>query len=82
MRINEIHFFVLCIEQQLEDNKCSNLIRVYRAQLLANKEVQLLKYSLGGFLAINSFFSTSFDRQQARSFFLSAVISNEIMFII
>jgi hypothetical protein len=42
MRINEIHFFVLCIEQQLEDNKCSNLIRVYRAQLILFSQYLLI----------------------------------------
>ena len=53
-------------------------IRVYRAQLMSNEEVQMLKDSLGEFISINSFFSTSLDRQQARSFFLISDNSNDV----
>jgi tetratricopeptide (TPR) repeat protein len=82
LRVQNIHLLFLFryiihhIEQQLEKNKCQTPIRVYRAQLMSNEEVQMLKDSLGEFLSANSFFSTSLDRQQARSFFSSHHNSN------
>jgi len=45
---------------------------------MSNEEIQMLKDSLGEFIAINSFLSTSLDRQQARSFFSFSDNSNDV----
>jgi tetratricopeptide (TPR) repeat protein len=73
-----LRFIISDIEQKLGNHKCLTPTRVYRAQLMFKEEIQMLKDSLGEFIAINSFFSTSLDRQQARSFFPSDVISNDV----
>jgi tetratricopeptide (TPR) repeat protein len=84
LRVQNIHLLFLLrsiihdIEQQLEKSKCSAPIRVYRAQLMSNDEVQMLKDSLGEFIAVNSFFSTSLDNQRARSFLSSDSNSNDV----
>jgi hypothetical protein len=70
LRVQNIHllflfrFIIRDIEQQLERYKCQTPIRVYRAQLMSNEEVQM-------------FFSTSLDRQRARSFFSTHDSSND-----
>ena len=75
LRIQNIHvlflfrFFIRDIEEQLKQYPCSYFVQVYRAQLMLKDEVQLLEKSIGKFIAINSFFSTSIDLEQAKSFF-------------
>ncbi len=82
LRMQNIHllflfrFIIRDIEQQLEKTKCSSPIRVYRAQLMSNEEVQMLKDSLGEFIAINSFFSTSLNRELALFYLADSGISN------
>lgn len=61
-------FVIHDLAEHLKANKCSSAVRVYRAQFMSNDEIQMFKNSLGECVAINSFFSTSTDRQQARSF--------------
>ncbi len=75
LRVQNIHliflfrFFIRHVVKQLIRYKCPTAIRVYRAQLMTNDEVQMMKNSVGQFISINSFFSTSFDYKKARSFF-------------
>ncbi len=84
LRVQNIHllflfrFVIRDIEQQLGNNKCESPVRVYRAQLMSKEEVQILKDSLGEFISISSFFSTSLDRQQAQSFFSFSDNSNDV----
>jgi tetratricopeptide (TPR) repeat protein len=82
LRVQDIHllflfrFIIRDIEQQLEKNKYSIPIRVYRAQLMSTEEVQMLEDSLGEFIAINSFFSTSLDRELALFYRADSAVSN------
>ena len=61
-------FVIHDLEEHLKANKCSSAVRVYRAQFMSNDEIQMFKNSLGECIAINSFFSTSTDRQTAKLF--------------
>ncbi len=69
-------FFIRDIKQQLENNKCRSSIRVYRGQLMSKDEVKILKNNTKQFISINSFLSTSADRQLALSFLNNPDISN------
>ncbi|CAF4691318.1 unnamed protein product [Rotaria sp. Silwood2] len=55
-------FFIRDIERQLEQYKCTAPIRVYRGQLMPNEELKILKDSIGYFISMNSFLSTSINR--------------------
>jgi hypothetical protein len=55
-------FFIRDIYEQLKENKCSSAVRVYRGQRLSKGEVNSLQNSIDDFISINSFFSTSTDR--------------------
>ena len=64
--------------KELEKNKCSLPIRVYRAQNMSKEEIQMLNQSIGEFISMNSFLSTSINRQQARAFLSHADPSLDI----
>lgn len=59
-------FVIRDIKCELERNKCSRLVRVYRAQLMSKEEIQMLKSRMKQFMSINSFLSTSLDPDLAR----------------
>ncbi|CAF2713672.1 unnamed protein product [Rotaria sp. Silwood2] len=61
-------FFICDVEKQLKSCQCSSSTRVYRGQLMSIDELNQLKMSLGEYISINSFFSTSLNRQQAIQF--------------
>lgn len=63
-----LRFFIQDLRQQLDQYQCSSSILVYRGQLMAKEELNLLKNSIGEFIAMNSFLSTSFDRDLALFF--------------
>jgi tetratricopeptide (TPR) repeat protein len=69
-------FFIRDIEQQLENIKCTSSIHVYRGQLMSKDEVEILKNNTGQFISINSFLSTSIDRELARLFIAGTKVSN------
>jgi tetratricopeptide (TPR) repeat protein len=71
-------FFIHDIKQQLEKTKSLSSIRVYRAQLMSKKELELLTKFIGNFISINSFFSTSPSREQTRSDLSSYTLSDDI----
>jgi hypothetical protein len=71
-------FIIHDIGYQLGKNQCSSIIRVYRIQLMSKDEFQILKNSIGKFLSINSFLSTSMDNEKTRSLLQSADFSNDI----
>ncbi len=71
-------FFIRDIERQLENNKCTSSIRVYRGQLISKDEVETLKNSIGEFISINSFLSTSLDRELALFFITGSDVSNDL----
>ncbi|CAF1417932.1 unnamed protein product [Rotaria sp. Silwood1] len=74
LRIPDIHTiflfrkYITDIQHQLKNNQATNLLRVYRSQMISSDELQTLKKCCGDFISINSFFSTSMDKQKALSF--------------
>jgi len=56
-------FFIYDIQKQLEFDQCLQSIQIYRAQLMSNNELNELKNSIGEYISINSFFSTSLDKK-------------------
>jgi len=60
-------FFLHDIEQQLKENQCLSPIKVYRYQLMSERELQLLKNSIGQFISINNFLITNMNRNSALS---------------
>ncbi|CAF2988083.1 unnamed protein product [Rotaria sp. Silwood2] len=58
-------FFIFDIQRQLEIDKCSQAIQTYRAQLMSKDEIQELENSIGDYISINSFFSTTLDKKNA-----------------
>ena len=65
-------FFIRDIGYQLENTKCSLSVRVYRAQQMSKDEIEILKNSVGEYISMNSFLSTTLNRKVARSFHQSA----------
>ncbi len=61
-------FFIFDIQQQLLKNQCSQSIHLYRAQLLTDEELQILKRAIGGFIIMNTFLSTTIDREISLAF--------------
>lgn len=61
-------FFIRDLHKQLCTHRCPTTIYVYRGQLMVNEELQILKNSVGKYISINSFFSTSFNRNLALHF--------------
>ena len=71
-------FVIADIYTQLKRNQCQSSVKVYRGQIMSNEELNTLQHSIGEYISINSFFSTSFKRQEARYFLDDVVISNEL----
>ncbi|CAF1383235.1 unnamed protein product [Didymodactylos carnosus] len=61
-------FFIVDLQQQLSNHRCSSPVRLYRGQMMSKDEVQILRNSIGQFISINSFLSTSVDRFVALRF--------------
>ncbi|CAF0854292.1 unnamed protein product [Rotaria sordida] len=55
-------FFIYDIQRQLEIDQCSQAIRIYRGQLMSQDEIKELENSIGDHISINSFFSTSLNK--------------------
>ncbi|CAF1130432.1 unnamed protein product [Adineta ricciae] len=70
-------FFISDIQQQLIRNQCSQPMQLYRAQLLTNEQFETLKNAMGGFLMINSFLSTTLDRDASLELLNSIDSSDE-----
>ena len=58
-------FFLSDLQKQIEDHQCQQRMEIYRAQLMSIEELNELKNSIGEYISINSFFSTSRDRNYA-----------------
>ncbi len=71
-------FFIRDLGQQLEKNKCSTRVYVYRGQRMSKEEIDMLKNSVGEYISMNSFLSTSLNREQAREFICSPNHSEDI----
>ena len=71
-------FFIRDLRRQLEQLQCQTAIHVYRGQVMSNDEFQSLKNSIGQFITMNSFLSTSLDRRLALSFLTSSTASDDL----
>ncbi|CAF0758010.1 unnamed protein product [Adineta steineri] len=60
--------YIADIQYELKRHQAKKRLRVYRSQMISNDELESLKKNCAKFISINSFFSTSFDEQQALSF--------------
>ncbi len=83
LNINLIYlfrFFIRDLHRQLLEYQCSSSIRVYRGQLMTNDELQILKDSIGKFISINSFFSTSLNRDLALVFSRDSIHCQRVLF--
>lgn len=61
-------FFLRDMQQQLEQRPCSLSLSLYRCQLISQEEIALLQKSIGKYIAVNSYLSTSVNRSQALAF--------------
>ncbi|CAF0938512.1 unnamed protein product [Adineta steineri] len=61
--------FIIDIQNQLEKHQCQCATRVYRSQLMSIDELNYLKNSVGQYVSVNSFLSTSFE-QEIANFYL------------
>jgi len=75
-----LRFVIRDIQQQLEKRKCSSFIRLYRCQLMSKEEIQLLKNLIGKYIAMNSYFSTSVNRDRALSFLDDSTDLEQVLF--
>ncbi|CAF3808194.1 unnamed protein product [Adineta steineri] len=57
--------FIIDIQNQLEKHQCQCATRVYRSQLMSIDELNYLKNSVGQYVSVNSFLSTSFQKEIA-----------------
>lgn len=71
-------FVIADIYQQLKEKQCQSPVRVYRGQFMSEDELNNLQQSIGEFISINSFFSTSVDRQKALGFSNRYKISDDL----
>jgi tetratricopeptide (TPR) repeat protein len=71
-------FIIGDIYRQLEDNQCRSSVRVYRGQMMSIDEINNLQNSVNDFISINSFFSTSMNRQIALGFLNQTKISDNL----
>ncbi|CAF4613626.1 unnamed protein product [Rotaria socialis] len=60
--------FISDIYHQLKEYQVKTPITTYRCQLMSSDELKTLKASVGHFISVNSFFSTSASAKEARSF--------------
>ncbi|CAF2058463.1 unnamed protein product [Rotaria magnacalcarata] len=60
-----LRFFIHNIERQLKEYRCLTPIQVYRYELILNKEMEMLKNSIGQYISINNFLLTKLDRNLA-----------------
>ncbi len=71
-----LRFFITDIAKQIgseyekfiRTSDTRNIIRVYRGQVIGSDELELMKKSIGKFLSMNSFLSTSLNRSTALHF--------------
>ncbi|CAM4838818.1 unnamed protein product [Rotaria magnacalcarata] len=84
LRKQNIHFiflfrgFISDIHRQLKANQAEDTLRVYRSQMISSDELETLRQSCDQFISINSFFSTSTDKEQALSFLNSCDVGDTL----
>ncbi|UJR07965.1 hypothetical protein I4U23_012244 [Adineta vaga] len=71
-------FVIRDIYRELQRLQCQSSIRVYRGQVLSYDELKELRKSIGKMISINSFFSTTVNRDAARQFLINSVGFNDL----
>lgn len=69
-------FFIKDIYEQLKKGQYNSTVKVYRGQKMSIKEIENLQNSIGKYISINSFFSTSRKPEAALRFVREQKISN------
>ncbi|CAF1098451.1 unnamed protein product [Adineta ricciae] len=75
-------FVINDIYQQLKQHQCASAVCVYRGQMMSSDELEILRRSIGKLISINSFFSTSLDRETASTFLTSSSDLHRVLFVI
>jgi len=70
-----LRFLIRDIEDELKKYRCTTPIRLYRGQLISNDELNILKQSQGKLISMNSFLSTTLNRDIGL-FYLDTSITN------
>ena len=70
-------FYIRDLKQELEKYKCKAPVHVYRVQQMSKEEIEKLQKSVGQYVSMNSFFSTSADQAQARTFVCCENVSDD-----
>jgi hypothetical protein len=84
LRKQDIHMmflwrsFLSDMHHQLCKFQSKDKIQVYRGQKISKNELETLKNGIGQLFSVNSFFSTSYDRQLASFFVECQEISNDM----
>lgn len=61
-------FYIRALKQELEKYKCKKPVHVYRLQRMSKGEIERFEKSVGQYVSMNSFFSTSTNEARARKF--------------
>lgn len=60
-----LHLFIRDLHNQLQQHQCKTVLDVYRFQLLTVEELNHLQKSIGNYISMNSFVSTTLNREFA-----------------
>ncbi|CAF2156044.1 unnamed protein product [Rotaria magnacalcarata] len=77
-RLLLFHFIIRDIYELIKENQCRKPIKVYRYQRMSAEELRNLQRSIGQYISINSFFSTSSNRDIAMKFSALSTASNDL----
>ncbi|CAF3276396.1 unnamed protein product [Rotaria socialis] len=77
-RLLLFHFIIRDIYELIKENQCRKPIKVYRYQRMSADELRNLQRSIGQYISINSFFSTSSNRDTAMKFSTLSAASNDL----
>ncbi|CAF1113460.1 unnamed protein product [Rotaria sp. Silwood1] len=73
-------YYIYMNQLNLSNTKSNDeyIIYVYRGQVIAKEELEQMQTSIGGFISINSFFSTSRSESKARDFAKLSEITDKL----
>ena len=84
LRFQDLHilfsmrFFITDLYSQLTDEHKKLAVQVYRGQAISVEELNLIRENIGQFLSMNSFLSTSVNRQVSMSFAKQITVTSEL----
>lgn len=71
-----LRFFIRDLHHVLKTNQWQSSLTVYRGQLISKEEIQLLKDSIGDYISMKSFLSTSIKKDKAEFYIGNATLSS------